>query len=361
MRLIKLKLKLNSYPIIFSDNNEDLITYFKKYLSNRKIFFISDTNVSKFYLKQLQKLCLQEKFNVYSYVFKAGEGQKTIDTLNKLYNYALSVGIDRQFAVVALGGGVVGDTAGFFASTYMRGLKLVQVPTSLLAMVDSSIGGKTGVNIEKGKNIVGAFYQPQFVFVNTQFLKTLDPKHLKNGMAEIIKYAISFDQKFFNKLNLIFQKSIITEKDFKDIIYQCCKFKADIVQRDEKEVTGIRELLNFGHTFAHALETITKYKQFLHGEAVAIGILFVAILAEKIKFCDLATKQKIEEILINAGFNEKISKKLNHNTLLNLMKKDKKSVSQIIKFVLPRKIGQICSRIEVNDQIILKAIEEISK
>ncbi|MFA7074876.1 MAG: 3-dehydroquinate synthase [Endomicrobiaceae bacterium] len=361
MKSIKLSLKLNSYPVIFSETAADLIKCCNKYLPSRKVFVVSDTNVAKNYLKKVEKTFRDEKFQVFSYVFKAGEEQKNIDTLAKLYNYALSVGIDRKFTVIALGGGVVGDTAGFFASTYMRGINLVQMPTSLLAMVDSSVGGKTGVNIENGKNIAGTFYQPKFVFINIQFLKSLDPKHIKNGMAEVIKYAVSFDQKFFDKLNTILKKSIITEKDFKDIIYKCCKFKAEIVQKDEKEVKGTRELLNFGHTFAHALETITKYKQFLHGEAVAVGILFASVLSEKIKFCNSETKYRIEEILTNAGFCLNINRKLNRVVLLSLMKKDKKSVSQIIKFVLPKKIGEICSGIEADDKIILKTIEEISK
>ncbi len=243
----------------------------------------------------------------------------------------------------------------------MRGLKLIQIPTTLLAMVDSSIGGKTGVNIENGKNIVGTFYQPQFVFINVLFLKTLESKQLRNAMAEIIKYAVSFDEKFFNELNLILNKSIITEKDFKKIIYQCCKFKADIVCKDEKEVTGIRELLNFGHTFGHALETVTKYGKFLHGEAVALGILFAARLSEKIKFCNSQTREKIEKIIFDSGFNMKIDKKINPKKILGLMQNDKKSVSKKIKFVLPKKIGQIFSRIEVDDKIVLSAIKEMLK
>jgi len=361
MKNIILNLENKSYPIVFSEDFKILTACFKKYLSNRKIFFISDSNVSKLYIKQLENLCVKENFTVFSYAFKAGEENKNLNTLAKIYNYALSCGIDRQYAVAALGGGVVGDTAGLFASTYMRGLKLIQIPTTLLAMVDSSIGGKTGVNIENGKNIVGTFYQPQFVFINVLFLKTLESKQLRNAMAEIIKYAVSFDEKFFNELNLILNKSIITEKDFKKIIYQCCKFKADIVCKDEKEVTGIRELLNFGHTFGHALETVTKYGKFLHGEAVALGILFAARLSEKIKFCNSQTREKIEKIIFDSGFNMKIDKKINPKKILGLMQNDKKSVSKKIKFVLPKKIGQIFSRIEVDDKIVLSAIKEMLK
>lgn len=359
MKLINLNLKTNSYPIIFSRDCKDLTAYLKKYLPYRKIFFISDTNVSKLYLKKIIRLCKREKFCVYSYVFKAGEKQKNMETLVKLYDYALNIGIDRQFAVAALGGGVVGDTAGFFSSTYMRGLKFIQIPTTLLAMVDSSVGGKTGVNIKNGKNIAGTFYQPQFVFINMRFLRTLDPKQLKNGMAEVIKYAVSFDKRFFIKLNLMFQKATITERDFEYIIFKCCKFKADIVEKDEKEISGVRELLNFGHTFAHALETATNYKLFLHGEAVAVGILFAAMLSYKLKFCNLDTKRQIENILLNAGFCGKLNKKTDPVQLLNFMKKDKKSVSKKIKFVLPKTIGAVCPKMEVGDKIVLETIEEI--
>ena len=278
-----------------------------------------------------------------------------------IYNYALKVGIDRKFAVVALGGGVVGDVSGLFASTYMRGLDFIQIPTSLLAMVDSSIGGKTGIDLEMGKNVVGTFYQPKFVYVNSKFLETLKPEHIKNGMGEVIKYAITFSSKFFKELNTILNKSIINKQDFDKLIYESCKFKAKIVEEDEKEKKGVRELLNFGHTFGHALETVTEYKKFLHGEAVVTGMLFVAQLANKIKFCDNRTIQKIKEIIANAGFDDNINLKINADKLLNIMKKDKKSVSKKIRFVLPKEIGKAISGVEVDDKIILKTIKDFIK
>ena len=361
MKFIDIKLENNSYKIIFSDNYRDLLINLKKYLPNRKVFFISDTNVSKIYLKEIISALKKEKFIVENFVFKAGEQSKNINTLLDIYNYALKIGIDRKFAVVALGGGVVGDVSGLFASTYMRGLDFIQIPTSLLAMVDSSIGGKTGIDLEKGKNIVGTFYQPKFVYVNSKFLETLKPEHIKNGMGEVIKYAITFSSKFFNELNSILCKSIINIKDFKKIIYESCKFKARIVEEDEKEKKGVRELLNFGHTFGHALETVTEYKKFLHGEAVVIGMLFVAKLSNKIKFCDDTTIQKIKEIIANAGFNENINLKINANKLLDIMKKDKKSISKKIRLVLPREIGKAVSGIEVDDKIILKTIKDFLK
>ena len=243
----------------------------------------------------------------------------------------------------------------------MRGLNFVQIPTSLLAMVDSSIGGKTGIDLKNGKNIVGTFYQPKFVYINSNFIETLKPEHIKNGIGEIIKYAITFSSKFFDELNLILCKSIITKKDFDKLIYESCRFKANIVEEDEKEVKGIRELLNFGHTFGHALETVTKYKKYLHGEAVVIGMLFVAELSNRIKFCNDITKQKIREIIINAGFDDKLKLKVDCNALLNIMKKDKKSISKKIRFVLPKKIGEAVSGIEIDDRIILNIIKDFIK
>ena len=336
MNLIDIKLRSNSYPIVFSKDYIDLLFYLKKYLPNRKVFFISDSNVSKIYLEKIVNILKKENFSIEKFVFEAGEKSKNIKTLVDIYDYALKVGIDRKTMVIALGGGVVGDVAGFFASTFMRGLKFVQVPTTLLAMVDSSIGGKTGINLEKGKNIVGTFYQPKFVYINSNFLKTLETNHIKNGMGEVIKYAIAFSSKFFDSLNSSLDKSILTLNDFNDIIYKCCKFKAKIVEEDEKEQKGVRELLNLGHTFGHALETLTKYKKYLHGEAVVLGILFVVKLANKIKFCDNNTKNSIEQIILNLGFNTKINFKTDVKTILAIMKKDKKSVSKACPNVCPK-------------------------
>ncbi len=361
MKQINVKLKNVPYPIIFSNGYDDLIKSFKLYVPDKKVFFVSDRNVSNLYLKEISDILKKENFIVDSYVFKAGEESKNLKTLSDIYNYALKSGLDRKFTVAALGGGVVGDTAGFFAATYMRGLKFVQIPTSLLAMVDSSVGGKTGVNVEKGKNIVGAFYQPKFVYINTDFLSTLPPEHIKNGMGEIIKYAVTFSSSFFYKLDNILSNGIITKKEFENIIYECCRFKAHVVEKDEKEVSGVRELLNFGHTFAHALETVTKYKKYLHGEAVAAGMLFAASISNKINFCSAETKDKITGIVLNAGFPAKINLKTNSAKMIDLMKKDKKSVSKKIRFVLPKKIGKAVTGKEIEDSIILKTIEDFIK
>ena len=360
MKQINLKVS-HGYPIIFLNNFNDLSAQLKKYLIQKKVFIISDTNVAAFYLSKIEGSLKKEKIDVKSYVFKAGEERKNIKILTDIVKYAMNSGIDRQHTVIALGGGVVGDIAGFFASVYMRGLKYIQVPTTLLAMVDSSVGGKTGVNTESGKNIIGTFYQPQCVLINTKFLRTLNSRHLKNGMAEVIKYAVSFDVKFFRELSLIFEKEFISEKDFENIIYKSCKFKADIVGKDEKETKGLRELLNFGHTFAHALETVTEYKEFLHGEAVAIGMLFVCELAERISFAKKNTASVLKKMLTAAGFCLNINKKYDPVKFFAVMKRDKRSVSDKIKFVLPKQIGLIKPKMEVDDKAVLNLLKEVLK
>jgi len=362
MKMKQINLKVShGYPIIFLNNFNDLSAQLKKYLIQKKVFIISDTNVAAFYLSKIEGSLKKEKIDVKSYVFKAGEERKNIKILTDIVKYAMNSGIDRQHTVIALGGGVVGDIAGFFASVYMRGLKYIQVPTTLLAMVDSSVGGKTGVNTESGKNIIGTFYQPQCVLINTKFLRTLNSRHLKNGMAEVIKYAVSFDVKFFRELSLIFEKEFISEKDFENIIYKSCKFKADIVGKDEKETKGLRELLNFGHTFAHALETVTEYKEFLHGEAVAIGMLFVCELAERISFAKKNTASVLKKMLTAAGFCLNINKKYDPVKFFAVMKRDKKSVSDKIKFVLPKQIGLIKPKMEVDDKAVLNLLKEVLK
>jgi 3-dehydroquinate synthase len=205
----------------------------------------------------------------------------------------------------------------------MRGIDFIQVPTTLLAMIDSSIGGKTAVNITKCKNIVGVFYQPKLVWINICFLITLPSQHIKNGFAEAIKYALIFDRKFYTYLKKELINGFI--KNFDYIIYKCCFYKVQVVKKDEKEISGVRTTLNFGHTFAHALEAYTSYKKFLHGEAVIFGMLFASLVSLKLKLCSKKTFKEVKQILTLLDF--KLNVKINTRQLLNLMKKDKKTTS----------------------------------
>jgi 3-dehydroquinate synthase len=351
-KIITVHLKECKYDILISQSTNDFFSIIKK--QTKTFFIITDTNIAKLYLKYLVNLFRQHGYNVKTAVINAGEDGKSMKNLSYLYNKALEAGIDRKSYVIAFGGGVVGDIAGFFAATYMRGIDFIQIPTTLLAMTDSSVGGKTALNVAKGKNIAGAFYQPKLVWINTSFLKSLPERQTRNGLAEIIKYAFIFDYKFYNYLaNLLWNKTI-SSKDFDYMIYRSCSYKSKVVEKDEKEINGLRAVLNFGHTYAHALETATHYKKFLHGEALAGGMLFAAQLSLKLKLCEQETYNKVEKLLNLAAFNLDI--KNNPKQFLALMKKDKKSVNGNINFILIKDIGKTVNK-QVDDNIVFNVLK----
>jgi 3-dehydroquinate synthase len=350
-KIITVHLKERKYDILISQSTNDFFSIIKK--QTKTFFIITDTNIAKLHLKYLVNLFRQHGYNVKTAVISAGEDGKSIRNLSYLYDKALEAGIDRKSCAIAFGGGVVGDTAGFFAATYMRGIDFIQIPTTLLAMTDSSVGGKTAVNITNGKNIAGVFYQPKLVWINTSFLESLPERQIRNGLAEIIKYAFIFDYKFYNYLANLLGNEIISSKDFDYMLYKSCSYKAKVVEKDEKETNGLRAVLNFGHTYAHALETVTHYKKFLHGEAVAIGMLFATQLSLKLKLCGQETYNKVEKLLNLAAFN--LDTKNNPKQFLALMKKDKKSVNGNINFVLIKDIGKTVNK-QVNDNIVFNVL-----
>ncbi|MDR2425686.1 MAG: 3-dehydroquinate synthase [Endomicrobium sp.] len=360
MKKLKVKLQHNPYDIIISEREYDFLFSFRKYIKSKSIFIITDTAVAKLHLNSFEKMLRKAGYVCKSAIIKAGETGKNLKSLSFLYDKALACGIDRKSCVIAFGGGVVGDVVGFFAGTYMRGIALVQVPTTLLAMTDSSIGGKTAINTSGGKNIAGVFYQPLFVWINTSYLSTLPAGHIRNGMAEIIKYALTFDKNFYDYLLSLFSKGFISLKDFDYMIYKSCTFKAAIVEKDEKETKGLREVLNFGHTLAHALETYTDYKKFLHGEAVAAGMLFAALLSYKLTKCKKETFIKTNIILKEAGFNFNLSA-MNAEKLAVLMTRDKKSIEGKIRFVLLKDIGKSVCGIIADSKKILKILKNYLK
>jgi 3-dehydroquinate synthase len=355
MKKITVSLKDNKYDILISQNQNKFLSALKKAIKTNTFFIITDNNVKKIHLNFILKLLKKQGYNVKIAVINAGESEKNIKNLSFLYDKALKERIDRKSCVIALGGGVVGDIAGFFAATFMRGISFIQIPTTLLAMTDSSIGGKTAINTAKGKNIAGVFYQPKLVWINVHFLTTLPIQHLKNGLAEVIKYALVFDKKFYTHI-----KSELTNgflKDFDYLIYKCCFYKSQIVKKDEKEISRLRIILNFGHTFAHALETYSAYKKFLHGEAVAIGMLFASLVSLKLKLCSKKTFKEVKQILNLAGF--KLHVKINIKQFLNLMKNDKKTISGNINLILISEIGKT-KNILVKDNIILNVLKNFS-
>jgi 3-dehydroquinate synthase len=272
----------------------------------------------------------------------AGEGSKSLAELSRLYDALYDMAADRRTAVVAVGGGVVGDLGGFAAATYNRGLPLLMVPTTLLAMVDSSVGGKTGVNHPKGKNLIGAFHQPAGVWIDTAFLDTLPDREFRSGLAEVVKYGVILDAPFFEWLEA--NTAAVLARDpaaLRHVVGRSCRLKADVVEQDEREETGLRAVLNYGHTFAHAFETVGGYGGWLHGEAVAAGMVCAARLAERHGLIgpDLGRRQLA--LLTAFGLPTVAKPGWPADDLIAVMRRDKKAAGGRMRFILPTRLGEV--------------------
>lgn len=315
---------------------------------------VSDELVYSLYGDQVVEILRSAGIKLEIAVIKGGESCKSVTTLSWLYEQMIGKGLDRKSSVFALGGGVVGDIAGFAAASFMRGIGFIQLPTSLLAQVDSSVGGKTGVNLPLGKNLVGAFYQPDLVFADVDLLNTLEEKEYQTGLAEVIKYGIIWDNEFFNYLEA--NSENIKQRDMECLIHivsRCCEIKAEIVGQDEKE-NGVRALLNLGHTFGHAFEALTDYQTFTHGQAVAIGTVYAVRLAAALGMLPERDAERIKALIQNYGLPIHYGD-LNPHDIVARMYLDKKSTGEQIKLVLPTGIG----RSEVISGISDAKIEEI--
>ena len=270
-----------------------------------------------------------------------GETSKSVDMAAVLWDEMLAAGADRKSVVVAVGGGVVGDLAGFVAATFARGLEFVQVPTTLLAQVDSSVGGKTGINLASAKNMVGAFWQPLAVFIDTHVLRSLPDREYISGLAEVIKYGVIQDADFFGYLeDHVDELNQHDDDTIRHVVSRCCRLKADVVEADERETSGVRAILNYGHTFAHALEAISGYGQLLHGEAVSIGMLCASRLAESLGRIDAETTHRQHALLSAVGLPVAIPA-VDPDALLELMMHDKKVEHGRLRFVLPDRLGHV--------------------
>ncbi len=274
-------------------------------------------------------------------VVPSGETSKCVELAEVLWEKMLEVGADRKTVVVAVGGGVVGDLAGFAAATYARGIALVQVPTTLLAQVDSSVGGKVGVNLPGAKNMVGAFWQPRGVLIDTAVLATLPEREYRSGLAEVVKYGVILDEAFFALLEANVDGLNNRQDDLlRRVVRRCCELKADVVARDEREETGVRAVLNYGHTFCHAIETLSGYGELLHGEAVSIGMLCASRLAERLGRVDASFTQRQNDLLAALGLPVQLPP-LDVEEMLAVMARDKKTESGRLRFVLPTQMGRV--------------------
>jgi len=345
MKQIKLnvKTKTQKYPIIIGSNlTSNIANIFKKNSINfKKCLIIIDKNVPKKFISNIKKSLKQKK--IYVYLFNANEKNKNIESVNKILQILLSKNFSRDDCVISIGGGITGDVSGFVASLFKRGLKFINLPTTLLAQVDSSIGGKTGVNSKYGKNLIGTFNQPNLVITDIQFLKSLSRREIICGYGEILKHSLISNKKFFNFLNKNINQILNLSSPFiEKTIYESCKIKRTIVENDENE-KGLRKILNFGHTFAHAYEASLGYsKKLNHGEAVILGMktaLNFSLKNSYIKKSDYKLIiDHINTVVLPSSLKKFFSLK-DLNKILSFMIKDKKNNSSKISLVLLRKIG----------------------
>jgi 3-dehydroquinate synthase len=303
---------------------------------------ITDINVGKRYAKAVFNSLATAGFSPVLIIVQPGEAAKSLKTVQSCYDQLAAHRLERKSFIIALGGGVVGDLAGFLAATYLRGIAFVQVPTTLLAQVDSSVGGKVGFNLKAGKNLVGAFYQPKLVLCDLDTLKTLPDREFRAGLAEVIKYGIIYDAKLFGQIERDLPKLLKREpKMLAAVVARCCEIKAEVVGRDETD-GGPRAILNFGHTVGHAIENISGYGKFLHGEAISIGQVVAAKLSREILGLPERDLERIQNLFQRAGLPLKIRlHSSKRQKLLNAMRLDKKVSGGEIKFVLAKTIGKV--------------------
>ena len=321
-----------------------------------RLCLVTNTTVGRLYGGRVKSVLEESASTVSYYEVPDGEEYKTLQSAAIIYDYMVNSGMERNSAVVALGGGVVGDLAGFVAATYMRGVPLIQVPTTLLAQVDSSVGGKVAVNHPRGKNLIGCFYQPRLVFADLQMLGTLPEREIRAGMAEVIKYGVIWDSSFFAFLEQHLDRILRLEPDvLMEGVRRSCAIKAEIVSGDERE-QGLRAVLNFGHTIGHALESLTDYQVYRHGEAIAVGMAAAASLAVNRGLLNVADRERLVSVLRRTGLP--VSFPHSVQDLLGLLPHDKKALSGKPHFILPLEIGlvEVCSNLD--DEEIRAALFE---
>ncbi|MEM7593682.1 MAG: 3-dehydroquinate synthase [Cyanobacteria bacterium P01_A01_bin.83] len=356
---INVNLPQDSYQIAISpDSVQELGNKMQQLKLGKKVLVISNPEIFGYYGEACLSSLQNAGFETYTHLIPAGEEYKHLESIQQVYDVAQANHLERTSTFVALGGGVVGDMTGFAAATWLRGVNFVQVPTSLLAIVDASVGGKTGVNHPQGKNLIGAFYQPKLVLIDPNLLKTLPPREFQAGMAEVIKYGVIWDQDLFTKLehhddlNTLEQ---VGEQLLETIITRSCQAKAEVVSQDEKE-SGIRAILNYGHTIGHAVESLTNYKQFVHGEAVAIGMVAAGKIALEMGLWTREEAIRQDALIAKAGLPTAIPSELTTEAILETIKSDKKVKAGKVRFILPTELGKVTISDRVTPDIITKAL-----
>ncbi len=344
----------HSYSITICHGGLERPDLLQALVKSSQVLIVTNQTIAPLYLSYLQSAFVDIQCDVV--ILEDGECHKTEYSLFAIYDALIQNKHHRDTTIIALGGGVIGDLAGFAASTYQRGIDFVQIPTTLLAQVDASVGGKTAINHPLGKNMIGSFYQPKAVFIDISTLKTLPEREFRAGLAEVIKYGILEGGEFLEQLTLLLQRGIHFNSSYLDqLIAQCCQIKARFVEVDEKE-TGQRALLNLGHTFAHALEAYTSYQQWLHGEAVSIGLYCAAIMSYQKNWINEQQLKQIEQMLQDACLPYKIPSTIDLKKLQDLMQLDKKIKNNCLRFVLIKQPGDCYLETKITKDCLHKTL-----
>jgi len=356
---IPVKLPENAYEIIIKPHGlANLGEYLTPLKLGKKILVVSNPEIFNLYGETVVNSLKNSNFDVFIHLIPAGEQFKNLAQIEKVYDTAFNHRLERSSTLLALGGGVIGDMTGFAAATWLRGINFIQVPTSLLAMVDASVGGKTGVNHPSGKNLIGAFYQPKLVFIDPEVLKTLPEREFRAGMAEVIKYGIIWDDNLFAQLEQCDRLSSFSDIDselLQTILTRSCQAKADVVGQDEKE-SGLRAILNYGHTVGHAVESLTGYSLVNHGEAVGIGMEVAGAIAIAMNLWTKEEGDRQNQLIIKTGLPTAIPEGIKSEEIINLLSADKKVKDGQIRFILPTKIGKVIITSEVTNDLIKQVL-----
>ncbi|HMU63931.1 MAG: 3-dehydroquinate synthase [Nitrosomonas sp.] len=344
-----------SYPIYIGSGLLEQVEYILPYLRQKRVAIVTNETVAPLYLKKIKDALEHHQVSTVAIILPDGENYKNWETLNLIFDALLKQNCERKTTLIALGGGVIGDLTGFAAATYLRGIPFIQVPTTLLAQVDSSVGGKTGINHPLGKNMIGSFYQPLLVLADSSTLFTLPDREFRSGLAEVVKYGLIRDAEFFNWLEVNMSKLVARDLAvLNTAICRSCEIKAEIVAADEHE-SGVRSLLNLGHTFGHAIENAMGYGQWLHGEAVAAGTIVAAELSKRMGLINETEFTRIQGLFELANLPISLPA-ISPSHYLDLMKLDKKVEGGKMRFILLNQIGQAAIFDNIRESLLIETM-----
>jgi len=356
MKKVRVSLKDRSYSIVIGRGVlKRLPAMLRSLLDTKRVLLVSSRNIFRIYGRRVTQLARQGGFQVTPLLLAEGERAKSKEALFKIYSAALKAGLDRTSGMIALGGGAIGDVAGFAASTYLREISFVNIPTTLLAQVDSAIGGKTAINLKEGKNLVGTFYQPRLVLSDIELIRSLPEREYRSSLAEIVKYGVIASPQLFRYLEKNTAKLLRRDmKVLERVVQESARIKAKVVERDERELKGLRATLNFGHTFAHAYEKAAGFRKLLHGEAVAMGMCMATRLSQKMGLLSFREKMRIEILIMRLGLPTSPGTfRFNKRTILKAIEKDKKKKGDKVHFILAERIGRV-RQVSLSPKDVLK-------